>query len=98
MGLSRHYTDTRVERDNAIKAIGLGTIVYRATVVDTRRNKSYIYEVSTTAILTIRAVDNPTLIITRYPARPSRLRQFWAEVTDDIIEVSVRNTRKGLVF
>lgn len=98
MGLSRHYTNTRTAREQAIRQIGLGTIAFRSVVVDARRNKSYIYEVSTTAILTVRAVDEPTLIITRFPARPSRIRQFWADVTEEILEVSIANTRKGLVF
>lgn len=99
MGLSTHYTNERKLRESAIiSRIGLGEIVYRGVVFDNRRGKNYIYEVSSTAIMTVRAYDEPTLVITRYPARPSRIKQFWQEATEEVIKVSIRNTRLGYVF
>lgn len=99
MGLSRHYTRDNVDRQKAIiNEIGLGTVIYKTVYFDERRNRNYIYEITSTAIMVVRAYDEPSLIITRYPARPSRIKRVWQDATDEIIELSVKHTRMGYVF
>lgn len=98
MGVSRHYTEDRMEREKAIQKIGFGEILYKAVVFDERKGKNFIYEITSTAILVIRAYDEPSLIITKYPARPSRIKRYWTGAPESLIEISIKNTRKGLVF
>lgn len=96
--MSRHYTEDRTDREEAIQTIGFGEILYKTVAFDERKGKKFIYEITSTAILVIRAFDEPTLIITRYPARPSRIKRYWTDAPESIIEISIKNTRRGFVF
>lgn len=98
MGYSTHIVEERKARLHAIKKIGLGTVVFSTVIYDVKREKNFIYEISSTAILTVRAYDEPTLIVTRYPARPSRIRKYWAEATEEVIQIAIKHTQMGYTF
>lgn len=85
MGLSTHYVETRKQRQELLKSVGLGTIVHRCIQYDYKRKKQFIYEISSTAILTVRAYDEPTLIITRYQAMPRKILRYWADAPKEIL-------------
>lgn len=98
MRTSRHYSNDRKARENAIKEIGLGITLHTVVIYDERRNRKFYYDITSTAVLVVRAYDDPSLIITKYPARPSRINRYWKNAPQEVIELSIEHTRMGLVF
>lgn len=97
---SRHYTDERQEREKAILKIGLGDVIHAEVHFDKSRNRSYRYEITSTAILIVKALDRD-LIVTKYPARPSRIKKYWTEESaarQNVLAKSYENTQRGLTF
>lgn len=98
MTISRHYQEDRARRERAIEKIGLGEVVHTVVMYDEKRKRSYLYEITTTAVLMVKSADRENFLVTRYPARPSRIKKYWKNAPREIIELSVAHTRMGLVF
>lgn len=95
---SKHYEEFRKDRALAIAYIGEGKVIHSTVMEDLKRGKSYQYDITDKAILIVRATDDPDYIITKYPARPSRIHRYWADAPKWLIKLSVKHTREGLVF
>lgn len=95
---SNHYKEARILRQEAIEQIGLGTVVHTEVVFDVRKNRHFYYDITSTAVLIVRAFDEPDFIITKYPARPSRIQRYWENAPEEIVMLSVEHTRQGLTF
>lgn len=98
MSYSRHYTEERKEREAAILKIGLGEVLHTEVQFRKDKNKNYLYKITSTAILIVCPADMPNHIVTMYPARPSRIKNYWKDAPKEIIDLSVKHTRMGLVF
>lgn len=96
MGYSKHYTNDRTEREAYIKKVGIGEVVYRRTIFDESRGRKFVYEVTTTAMVIVRAYDDQNLIITQYPARPSRIKKIWENPDPEILRISIEYSRSQI--
>lgn len=94
--LSYHYRTERVERNNNVLKVGEGKVVHTTVQFDPKRNREFIYEITDTAMLIVRACDRPELVITKMVARPSRIKRYWADAPKALIELAVAHTRAGL--
>lgn len=98
MGYSNHYTNERRDRNKLINEMGEGKIVYTVIKFDEKRQRNFIYEITEKAIIIIRACDDKELIITKYPARPSRLHQFWENPPQSVLEYAIMYSRQRLTY
>ena len=92
---SLHYTYEKVERQELIKQIGLGKVIHSCEQYDTKRGRMFRYEITDTAVLIVKNIEN-TYIITKMIARPSRIRKYWDNAPDEIIELAVKHHREKL--
>lgn len=92
---SVHYTYERVARQENINRIGLGNVIYTTIRFDEKRQRTFRYEITDTAVLIVKATDDE-LIITKMVARPKRIRQYWEDAPQEIIQLAVEHTRAGM--
>ena len=90
---SKHYEIYRKERDNLIQTIGEGEIIYETISYEERRHRSYKICITDNCVLMVKALDRE-YVITKYIARPSRIKQYWAEAPSWLIEKSIEYARK----
>lgn len=95
---SKHYTETRKRRENAIKKIGLGKVVFTTVKYDYKKHRHFKYEITDTAILIVKATDEEDFIITKIIARPSRITKYWEDAPQEIIELAIKHSRQGYTF
>lgn len=94
---SYHYIYERSERERVIQeVIGMGEVVYTTIQRDPKKNRDYKYEITSTGILTVWALDK-NYVVTRMIARPNRLKQYWADCPNEIIMLAVSHCRAGYV-
>lgn len=98
MEYSKHYKDDRTEREAYIKLVGLGEIVFSKVIYDEKRGRNFLYEVTSTAIVIVKATDRKNYVITRYPARPSRIKKIWSDPTPEIMAKAIAYSRNGITF
>lgn len=96
MHISYHYTYKRQERNTLLNEVGEGKVVYRTIQFDQKRNRNFIYEITDNAVLIVRAVDRQDLIITKFFARPSRIRQYWQDAPKEIIMLAIAHTQQKM--
>lgn len=89
---SRHYTNDRKERDRLIHEVGMGTVIFSTIQYDEKRGKKYLYQITDTAILIVKATDR-NLVITQMVARPSRIRRYWKNAPQELIDLAIAHTR-----
>ena len=91
---SKHYEIYRKKRDALIQTIGEGEIIYETISYEERFHRSYRICITDNCILMVKPLDKEDYTITKYIARPSRIKQYWAEAPDWLIEKSVEYARK----
>lgn len=95
--ISKHYANNRTKREEMIKAIGEGEVVY--TFIRERRNHSVArFEVTTNALVKVWATDVENFLITQYFARPQQLREIFQEVRVPraIMNLAIEHKRTGI--
>lgn len=98
MEYSYHYRAERTERDNYINTVGIGEVVYSRVMLDEKRGRYFIYEITSTAIVIVKATDRPDYIITKYPARPSRIQKIWDNPSPEVLKISINYSKMGITF
>lgn len=97
MTTSAHYHFERTEREQKIREIGEGTVIYSTIRYDEKRQRNFLYEITDNAILIVKATDRDC-IITKMIARPSRIKKYWNEAPKSLILLAVEHTREKLYF
>lgn len=95
---SYHYRKDRQRREDLIQEIGLGEVVYTTTQYSEKRGRTYLYEVTTNAILIVKSVDIPDFVVTKIVARPSRLLQYWENPPQEILDKAILHSRLKYTF
>lgn len=91
---SKHYMKDRKYREEAIKKYfgGEGKVVFETVKYDENRKNYYLYQITENAVLIVRATDKD-LIITKMLARPSRIKKYWENPTEEILKKAIANAR-----
>lgn len=94
MTYSKHYINDRQERQNLINTIGIGKVIHTEIAFDEKRGRTFKYEITSNAVLIVKD-RHKDFVITQMVARPSRIKKYWSNAPQEIIQISIEHTRKG---
>lgn len=94
---SNHYRQDRKDREEAIQRIGEGTVVYNTVVYHEQKKRYFYYEITDNAILIVKDMKTD-FIITKLIARVPRIKQYWADAPQEILDKAREHTIMGLTF
>lgn len=94
---SRHAREDHKRRRKAIEEMGIGEVVATTVKYDSKRKRYYYYEVSTNAILTVKAMD-ADIVITRMIARPGRLKAYFDNLPQEVWDKAIAHAKAKMYY
>lgn len=94
--VSAHFKYYRKERNENINKIGEGNVIYRVRKYREEKQKEYLYEITDTGVMLVRATDDLDYVVTKMILRKKRLLEYWENAPQWLIELTEKHTREGM--